>query len=171
MGKKRFFKPWIPQKIILLSLAFLYMNAMAGEPGVTFLFSNGQKASFAFVSKPEIVVGNDGITVSYSNSNPVSYTFADVQKFYFEDDIETGIQQVECSASANQPVFSYVDGVVVVRGMAAGERLAVVTINGSQVSATKADTEGNARIDLASAPVGVYVVSTGSGVSFKLLKK
>ena len=68
-------------------------------------------------------------------------------------------------------MFTYVGGVVTVSGMTAGERLAVVTINGSQVSATKADNEGNARIDLSGAPNGVYVVSTGSGVSFKLLKK
>ena len=68
-------------------------------------------------------------------------------------------------------MFTYVGGVVTVSGMTAGERLAVVTINGSQVSATKADNEGNARVDLGSAPTGVYVVSTGSGVSFKLLKK
>ena len=171
MGKKRFFKPWIPQKIILLSLAFLCMNAMAGEPGVTFLFSNGTKASFAFANKPEIVVDNDGITVSSSNSNPVSYTFADVQKFYFEDDIATAIGQVKDDVSAQHPVFTYAGGVVTVSGMTAGERLSVVTLDGSQVSATKADNEGNARIDLGSAPTGVYVVSTGSGVSFKLLKK
>jgi hypothetical protein len=157
--------------MMLMALVLLCSDAMAGEPGVTFLFTNGKKASFAFASKPEIAVGNDGITISSSNSNPVSYTFSDVQRFYFEDDIETGIQQVECSASANQPVFRYVDGVVTVSGMSAGERLAVVTLDGSQVDATKADAEGNALIGLGSAPAGVYVVSTGSGVSFKLLKK
>ena len=171
MGKKRFFKPWIPQKIILLSLAFLCMSAMAGEPGVTFLFTNGKKASFAFANKPVIAVTTDGLTVYATGASKVSYSFADVQKFYFEDDVVTAIERVKNDVSAQRPVFAYVGGVVTVRGMTAGERLAVVTINGSQVSATKADNEGNARVDLGSAPAGIYVVSTDSGVSFKLLKK
>ena len=154
-----------------MALALSSLTAMAATPGVTFLFSNGTKASFAFANKPVIAVTSDGLTVSATGASKVSFSFADVQKFYFEDDIVTDIQQVESSASANQPVFSYVDGVVTVSGMVAGERLSVVTLDGSQVSATKADNEGNARIDLGSAPAGVYVVSTGSGVSFKLLKK
>ena len=74
MGKKRFFEPWIPLKIILLSLAFLCMSAMAGEPGVTFLFTNGQKASFTFASSPKIAVGSDGINLSSSTAPSVSYT-------------------------------------------------------------------------------------------------
>ena len=171
MGKKRFFKPWIPQKFILLSLAFLCMSAMAGEPGVTFLFTNGKKASFAFADKPVIAVTTGGLTISATGASEVSYSFADVQKFYFEDDIATAIEQVKNDVSAQRPVFTYAGGVVTVSGMTAGERLSVVTLDGSQVSATKADNGGNARVDLGSAPAGVYVVSTGSGVSFKLLKK
>ena len=154
-----------------MALALSSLSAMAATPGVTFLFSNGTKASFAFVNKPVIAVTTDGLTVSATGASEVSYSFADVQRFYFEDDIATAIGQVKNDMSAQRPVFAYVDGVVTVSGMTAGERLAVVTINGSQVSATKADNEGNARVDLGSAPAGVYVVSTGSGVSFKLLKK
>ena len=157
--------------IMSMALALGSLTAMAATPGVTFLFSNGTKASFAFANKPVIAVTTDGLTVSATGVSKVSYSFADVQKFYFEDDIVTAIGQVKNDVSAQRPVFAYVDGVVAVSGMTAGERLAVVTINGSQVSATKADNEGNARVDLGSAPAGVYVVSTGSGVSFKLLKK
>ena len=157
--------------IMSMALALGSLTAMAATPGVTFLFSNGTKASFAFANKPVIAVTTDGLTVSATGASKVSYSFADVQKFYFEDDIVTAIGQVKNDVSAQRPVFAYVDGVVAVSGMTAGERLAVVTINGSQISATKADNEGNARVDLGSAPAGIYVVSTGSGVSFKLLKK
>ena len=170
MGKKRFFKPWIPQKIILLSLAFLYMNAMAGEPGVTFLFSNGQKASFAFVSKPEIVVGNDGITVSSSTAPSVSYTFANVQRYYFEDNIETGVQSVSSETMSN-PVFSYCNGLIAVGGLKAADCVNVYSIGGSNVGETKADADGRASVDISGLANGVYVVGTSRGVSFKLLKK
>ncbi len=152
-------------------MALMSLGGFAATPGVTFLFSNGQKASFAFANKPEIAVTADGLTVSSTGTSAVSYTFAEVQKFYFEDDINTAISQVEDAVSAGRPVFNYVNGVVTVSGMGAGERLAVVTLSGSQVNAAKADTEGNVNLDLSGAPAGVYVVSTASGVSFKLLKK
>jgi hypothetical protein len=160
------------KKIIMsMALALGSLSAMAATPGVTFLFSNGTKASFAFSDKPVIDVTAAGLTVSATGASEVSYSFADVQKFYFEDDIATAIGQVKNDVSAQRPVFAYVDGVVTVSGMTTGERLAVVTINGSQVSVTKADNGGNAHIDLSGAPTGVYVVSTGSGVSFKILMK
>ena len=163
----------LPFKRLALSavLALLSLGSFATTSGVTFLFSNGQKATFAFTSKPEIVVTDDGLTVTSSTSSAVSYSFADVQKFYFEDDITTGIQQVEGVASAPRPVFNYANGVVTVSGISVGERLDVVALSGSKVNTTKADARGNASIELGSAPAGVYVVSTGSGVSFKLLKK
>ena len=170
MGKKRFFEPWIPQKIILLSLAFLCMSAMAGEPGVTFLFTNGKKASFAFASKPEIVVGSDGITISSSNSNSPSYTFADVQRFYFEDNIETGIHEVNAD-SAVSPVFCYKDGVINVSGLKTAEQVSVYSVGGSKVGEAKTDADGRASVDISGLANGVYVVGTSRGVSFKLLKK
>lgn len=156
----------LPIAMVLMSL-----DSLAATPGVTFLLVGGQTVSFAFASKPEIAVTSDGLTLSLSGTATVSYQFSDVEKFYFEDNVETGIAQVEGTASAQRPVFNYVGGVLTVSGMAAGERIAIVTLGGSQVNASKANSEGNASIDLSNAPAGVYVVSTGSGVGFKLLKK
>ena len=158
--------------ILTVALALGSLGAWAATPGVTFLFSNGGKASFAFASKPKIAVTATGLTVSSTNAAEVSYQFADVQKFFFEDDVvETGIQQVDGSGSAKHPVFHYADGVVSVNGMAAGDRLVVSSVGGSLVGGVKADGQGNASIDLSGHSAGVYVVSTGNGVSFKLLKK
>ena len=98
------------KKLYSLCLALLALgsSAWAATPGVTFLFSNGEKASFAFASKPEIAVTDDGLSVSSSNAAAVVYQVADVQKFYFEDDVvETGISQVDGAVSAQHPVFNY----------------------------------------------------------------
>lgn len=163
---------FISKRLVLpVALALCGLGAFAATPGVTFLFTNGQKVSFAFASKPQIAVTAEGLSVSSSSTATVSYLFADVQKFYFEDDIATAISQVKDDASAQSPVFHYVDGVVSVSGMSAGERLTVVAINGNQLNAAKADGEGKASVDINGAPAGVYIVSTGSGVSFKILKK
>lgn len=153
-----------------MAMAFSCLNAMAGEPGVTFLFTNGQKASFTFASKPDIVVGTDGLTVSSSNSASVIYTFADVQKFYFEYDILTDIRNVKSEASVST-VFSYNNGIIVVSGLNASECVSVFSIGGSKVGEAVADNAGCASVDISDVANGVYLVSTGSGVSFKLLKK
>ena len=153
-----------------MALALACSDAMAGEPGVTFLFANGQKASFAFASKPEINVGDDGIAITSSNTDSISYTFADVQRFYFEDNIETGIQDVSADASANL-VFSYSNGKITVSGLKSAESVSVFSVGGNKIGEAKTDNAGCACIDISSVASGVYVVSTGSGVSFKLLKK
>jgi hypothetical protein len=158
------------KKVLLVALAFSCLSAMAGVPGVTFLFTNGQKASFTFASKPEIAVGTDGLTVSSSNSASVIYTFADVQKFYFEDDILTGIRNVKSETSAS-PVFSCNKGILAVSGLKASERVSVFSIGGSRVGEAVADNAGCASVDISDVANGVYLVSASSGVSFKLLKK
>lgn len=163
---------FISKRLVLpVVLALCGLGAFAATPGVTFLFANGQKVSFAFASKPQIAVTADGLSVSSSSTSAVSYLFADVQKFYFEDDISTAISQVKDDASAQSPVFHYVDGIVAVSGMSAGERLTVVALNGNHVNAAKADGEGKASVDISGAPTGIYIISIGSGVSFKILKK
>jgi hypothetical protein len=153
-----------------IALMLSCINAMAGEPGVTFLFTNGQKASFTFASKPEIMVDRDGLTVSSSNTDSTSYTFADVQRFYFEDDIETGVQNVS-SEKSTHPVFSCNNGTITVCGLKAAESVSVFSINGSRIGEAKADDNGCARVDISGAANSVYVISTSNGVSFKLLKK
>ena len=158
--------------ILTVALVLGSLGAWAATPGVTFLFSNGEKASFAFASKPKIAVTATDLTVSSTNAAAVVYQVADVQKFYFEDDVvETGISQVDGAVSAQHPVFNYADGVVSVSGMPSGGSLVVSSVGGSLVGGVKADGQGNASIDLSGHSAGVYVVSTGNGVSFKLLKK
>ena len=162
-------------KFILAAFAVAVscLDSMAATPGVTFLLANGQKVSFAFASKPEITVGSEEMTVSSTDGVSVSYAFTDVQRFFFEDDVDdngAGIQGTEDKTSA-RPVFSYANGVIAVRGLKAGERIAVASVNGSAVASATANQVGTASIDISGVVNGVYVVSTGSGVSFKLLKK
>lgn len=158
----------IKRPLLLAITTLLYSSSFASTPGVTFLFSNGQKASFAFTSNPKIVVDTDKVTISSSDRSTTSYAFADVQRFYFEDDINTAIFEVE---SATFPVFDYTNNIVTVSGITAGERLTIVTLSGSQCYITKANNKGQANFNLNGLSTGVYIVSTGSGVSFKLLKK
>ena len=151
-------------------MALFSLGSFAAAPGVTFLLTNGTKVSFAFSAKPTISVSSDGITVSAQDQNDVSYLFSDVQRFFFEDDVNTAIKGVKAETAAI-PVFCYNNGVVEVTELNAGERVAVYSLGGGKASETKADHVGHACMSVSHVPAGVYVVSTGSGVSFKLLKK
>ena len=160
------------KKTLLFTFLMAVTSVCMAEstPGLTILFKNQAKVSFAFASKPEIAVATDGITVTSTTSDVVSYTFDEVQRFYFVDNIETGIQEVK-AGSATHPVFSCNNGVITVSGLKAAERVSVFSIGGSKVGEAKADNAGCANVDLSGTTNGVYVLSTGSGVSFKLLKK
>jgi hypothetical protein len=160
------------RKPLLFTFLLAAASACMAETtsGLTILFKNQTKVSFAFASKPEIAIDTDGITITSTASDAVSYTFDEVQKFYFEDNLETGIQEVKAE-SVSCPVFSYKDGAITVSGLNAAEQVSVFTVGGSKVGEAKADNAGCASLDLSGADSGFYVVSTGGGVSFKLLKK
>lgn len=161
---------FLNKKMILsLALALLSVASWAATPGVTFLLNNGSKVSFAFSAKPIISVESDGITVSSQDQADVSYLFTEVQRFFIEDDVQAAVHNVKAEASV--PVFSYKNGVVTVSGLEADEQVFVHSSDGRKVSEAKADGSGRAILDISHATIGVYVVSTSRGVSFKLLKK
>ena len=151
-----------------MALALGSVSVWAGEPGVTFEFADGQKATFAFSTKPEITATDDGLAISSSTTEAVTYQVADVLQFYFEDGSDDS--KVETVVSEQHTVFNFANGVVMVNGMKADEQILVAAVSGIFVVSSKADGEGNARIDVSTAPAGVYIVRTGSGVSFKLIK-
>ena len=158
------------KKLLLLFLALSFMSAMAGEPGVTFLFNNGKTASFLISTQPKVTVGGEELTVSSTDVSSVSYTIANVQRFYFEENIKTGIHDVSAGSAAG-PVFGYNHGVITVCGLKAKERVSVYSIGGSKVGESRAGSDGCASVDISGAVSGVYVINAGSGVSFKLFKK
>ena len=158
------------KKLLLLCLALSFTGAMASEPGVTFLFNDGTTASFLFSTQPQITVGREELTVSSTDVSSVSYTIANVQRFYFEENIVTGIHDVSAGSAAG-PVFGYNHGVITVSGLKSKERVSVYSIGGSKIAEKQAGSNGCVNVDISGAVSGVYVVSTGGGVSFKLIKK
>ena len=160
------------KKTLLFTLLMAVASVCMAEstPGLTILFKNQAKVSFAFASKPEIAVTTDCIIVTSTTSDAVIYTFDEVLRFYFVDNIETGIREVTAESVAS-PVFSYKNGVITVIGLKTAEQVSVYSVGGSKVGEGKADNTGRAHVDISGADSGIYVVSTGGGISFKLLKK
>lgn len=146
------------KKLYSLCLALLALgsSAWAATPGVTFLFSNGEKASFAFSAVPKITMTSTGVTVSASGQEDAGYQFSAVQRYYFEDDIQTAIGRVDADGPASHPLFSYAGGVVSVSGLKAGGHIRVVSMSGAVAASAVADQQGNASVDLSAASSGVF---------------
>ncbi len=158
-------------KVVLAAfLAFCSLGVAAATPGVMFLFKDGTKASFAFSSKPKIVLSAEGLTLSATDKADASYQFSDVQRYYYLDDIDNDAVST-IVADCRRPVFSCANGLLTVRNMLPGERIRVVSISGAVVKASAADTDGMVQIDLSSMASGVYIVATESGVNFKIVNR
>lgn len=112
--------------LCLLLSGFSFGIAKAGEAGVTFLFRNGTRAGFTFDKKPCIAMTADGVYVNAEGESQTQFLFSDIQRYYFDDDIETGVKSLQMKSIAC-PLFKYVNGVVVVSGMSPGETLRVLT--------------------------------------------
>lgn len=155
--------------LLFVVLAAMAVSVAKSTPGLTILFCNQEKVSFTFASKPVIEVTSEGLKVSSSDAETVSYTFANVLRFYFEDEV-TAIRNIETEQS-QYPKFSYANNVINVCGLEKGESVLVSSTSGSTITMSRADEAGSVIIDFSNVPTGVYVVSVGNHMSFKLLKK
>lgn len=154
-----------------IALAFCCLSAMADGPGVIFLLNDGTRSAFSFESEPVMVMNSDSVTITTKSESSVSYQFANVNKFYFADDIATSVEAVKGTSSELVPIFSYRDGVITASGLASNANVRIVSIEGVSVYSTRASHDGCVSIDISHFPAGIYIVSSGRGVSFKLLKK
>ncbi len=161
----------VKKMLAVFAFALSAAAAYAGsESGVTVLLRDGGKVSFAFTEKPVMGLTSDGLKISAEGKDAVSYLFADVQRFYFEDDIDSGISSVSGGESTHA-VFSYADGRLHVSGLPAGTAVRVYTADGKTVLNGVSDADGKASISLSAQPSGVYVVGVNGGAGFKLQKK
>lgn len=155
---------------LCLLLSSFALAGSAGEEGVTFLFRNGAKASFTFEKKPCLAMTADGLSVTAEGESMAQFLFSDVQRYYFDDNIETDVKSLRTNASAS-PVFRYENGTITVSGMKPGELINAVTVSGKMMSSVRADGNGCARINLSGMPKGVYVIATSGGVSCKIVNR
>jgi len=86
------------------------------------------------------------------------------------DDVGTSIN-LECGADKKTVVFSISNGTMTINGLKAKEAIAVYNVNGAKAVSLKALGNGSLSVPLSSLPHGVCVVSTASGISYKLYNK
>ena len=154
-------------RLCVLAIALLYsgMHAIADE-GVVLTLKDGQELRFMFSEKPTIVHGRE-LTIIASDATTVSYDYTQVRSLRFGEFVPTAIEEVE-GDSASVVSFKIVDGTLYVYGLPAGEKVSVYTINGQRVGA-KQQIDENTVLSLPLTSKGVLIVTTSTGISYRVL--
>lgn len=155
--------------------ALCTLGAQAGEgPGVTVLFRTGNTMSFTFTQRPKVELSDDKLTIVADGLEDLTVVFDDVQRMYFEDDVETSVNEVVDShkeGAQNKVVFSCQNGTLSAKGLAAGETVIVYALSGQKAAQAVASADGSLTIPVQQLAAGTYVVKSQSGIGYKIIKK
>ena len=157
-------------RIILLGLLAGVINFSQAESGAKLLLRNGEQVCFSFAHHPVIKTSDTEIVLYVDGKEQITCALADVQRVEMIDDVETAIN-LEGDADKKTVVFSISNGTMTIEGLKAKEAIAVYTVNGVKAVSLKALRNGTLRVPLSSLPHGVCVISTASGISYKLYNK
>lgn len=128
--------------LLLAIVSTISAMAQSVETCVIVELKNGEKVTIALSEKPKAQFENTDLLLT-SEKFEGRYSTTDIKRFYFED-VETGITQIADEAKTNGVIYD---------------------IEGRKVGTFKGT------IDSTSLPVGVYVVKTEGGKTFKVTKK
>ena len=157
-------------RIILLGLLAGVINFSQAEPGAKLLLRNGEQVCFSFAHHPVIKTSDTEIVLYVDDKEQITCALADVQRVEMIDDVETAIN-LEGGADEKTAVFSISNGTMTINGLKAKEAIAVYNVNGAKAVSLKALGNGSLSVPLSSLPHGVCVISTVSGISYKLYNK
>ena len=163
--------------LIALTLSFIPLCGFAQtvqEKMITCLVlteTNGTTTEFALESFPVITIEDNNLVITCKNQK-LTTALTGVQDYRFiEKKVTAGISSVPSNDpknASNTSQFSFSN--TEVSGLKAGARVAIYTLNGTQISSVTADGEGRVALDFSSLPKGVYILRTPTK-SFKFMNK
>lgn len=152
-------------RLLLPALCFALGGvAVMAENGVVLKLKDGSSVGFAFSAQPKIVMGSE-LTITDAAGLSVSYDYAEVQNFAWGEVEVTGIDDAR-SANVCDVVFRHAAGIVTVSGLPAGALVSVHTLSGNIVSKKRSD---GSDLSVTLPGKGLYVVSTTTGASYKVM--
>lgn len=154
----------IKRLITTLSLICLALGAYAEAKYMTIEMVNGSRISFLLADNPVITYQNGSLVVN--NDTKTTYSFDDVKNYHFTESNDSGVDAL----NANELRLVWIDNETIeVQNAQPNLTISLVSINGSVLSQTTADTDGKATISISN-EAGVYMLSTGNQ-SFKIIRK
>ncbi|GEM_PF-6931159 len=134
------------------------------ERGIVVVLADGSQQEYAFDEFLRVDVGKTSVTV-HGNGGSVEMPYSSVDRIAIGSEVSAVASVLEKGSFAVWPTPT--TGIVNVAG-ASGE-VAVYGISGDRIAVAEC-VDGAARMDITSAPAGVYIVSAGNK-SVKIIKK
>ena len=128
-------------------------------------FHDGTTAYYRLASVPVVTFEGTALCVRSAEASD-SHEFANVDTFTFGEYVS--VEEVDAQGAC---IFFPDNETVQFVGFTTGTNVTVVDALGRVWYAGIIDTEGAARVDARNFPAGVYVVSTTSGQTLKIVKK
>lgn len=162
--------------MILIAAALMLLPGMSRADNATVTVqylvvtqNDGSVTKFALADVPVVSFDGDSIVVTAAGE-VLKFDLIGVSGYAFsEEDVTTGINSTTVDGSdATKPSFKA--GSAGFSGLKNGSTILVYTITGKAVTAVKADTEGNATVDLSQLPKGIYIIKT-PGKSYMIVNK
>lgn len=132
--------------------------------------NDGSRTAYALGQHPVVTYTNGELLLT-TTQQQVAYTAGDVRKFTFS------ASDISCDAptSVTSPLeqdwqFNLQQGNVRFSGSPAGSTISIYAIDGKLLHTTTTDEAGNATIDIASYPAGVYIIKTET-ITHKIIKR
>lgn len=125
---------------------------------------SGAKVSYVLETTPKVTFVADKLHVETTALSD-DHTLADVSKFTFDKLSSLG------SVTAGECRITVIDATVTIEGIAPQAVVTLADMQGRTLASASADSTGMARLSLATAPDGVYLISVTDGRTFKIFKK
>ena len=132
--------------------------------------NDGSRTAYALGQHPVVTYTNGELLLT-TTQQQVAYAAGDVRKFTFSvSDISCDVPTSVASPLEQSQQFSLQQGKVHFSGCPAGSPITVYTLDGKQMQTVTTDETGNATIDIASYPTGVYIIKTET-ITHKIIKR
>ena len=143
----------------LLLMLFLSVNvALARSANVeylTFTTVSGSPVVVALAEHPVITYTGNTVHIQ-TGSTTIDVSVASITNIFFSKAVSTGIAE----KLAAMPQMR--EGAVFFEQLPPGSAVTVHALNGAQVSETNADAQGQADVNIAQLPAGVYIIKSVS---------
>ena len=157
----------IMRSMLLCLLALYGGTAVHADDGVLLLLTSGREVGFTFGSRPQVVPGEE-LVIRCADGVEVSYAYGDVRRIFCGEVTSTSVDSPIADDAAGRVQFRVSPGELSVDGLPVAESVYLYRADGQLVGAYRQDAEGaTLRIPLSDG--GLYVVRTGTGVSYKVL--
>lgn len=153
---------------ILILFGLLTAPAAKAQSELVVQLADGSTTVYALSQQPVVAFEGDNLVITAGDAN-ATFARAEVEQFFFRP-VGTGIGKVSSGGLERRVRFAAPD-LIVVSGIAEGDALRVVSVEGRTAAATIDRTAGIANISLAGLPTGVYILKINQTDTIKIFKK